>query len=353
MDSFDEQRQAELPLTAGDRLRGAREAVGLSRSDIASQTKIAERHLLAIEENRFGDLAARTYAVGFARAYARALGLDEAEIAAEVRAQLDADHSGRPEHVQSFEPGDPARVPPVRLAWLAAAGAVLVIGLLLAFWGSYLSPEGRLPDLLPLETPKPAARPAPPAVRTPAPVQGPVVLTAIADGVWFAVTDGGGARLVDRTLAKGESWTVPAGVQAPQLRTGRPDALQISVGGRALALLGDKPATISGVSLVAADLLTRPNGAAPAVVATGSAAPVSGAGADAPTPRAQSTGPSASRQPALPGRRSSPESPSRPAGEPTRSPAATATAPAAVPPVAVPTAPAVAAPAGTVSTVSN
>ena len=78
------------PLSVGARLCAAREAAGLSRADVAARTKIAERHLGAIEEDRFDDLASSTYAVGFARAYARTVGLDEAEIARLVRGRLEA-----------------------------------------------------------------------------------------------------------------------------------------------------------------------------------------------------------------------------------------------------------------------
>lgn len=301
MDNIDNQGQANLPSTAGGRLRAAREAAGLSRSDIASQTKIAERHLLAIEDDRLGDLAARTYAVGFSRAYARALGVDEAEIAALVHSQLDAAEFERHDSTSSFEPGDPARVPPVRLAWLAAGAAVAVVVLLLIFWGNFLSPEGKLPDLLSEEKPKPVAS-APAALRPPpqpVPSTGPVVLTATGDEVWVSVTDAGGAKLLERKLAKGESWTVPAGAQTPKLRTGRPDALQLSVGGKAIPSLADRPETISDVSLVPSDLLARTSPAAsptasqpsqaasPPPKAIQRAAP---AVAPAPVPSAEGTG---------------------------------------------------------------
>ncbi|SFF87083.1 protein of unknown function [Novosphingobium sp. CF614] len=236
----------------------AREAAGLSRADIAFRTKIAERHVLAIEEDRFGDLAARTYAVGFARAYARAIGLDEAEMAKTVRRQIDAEKVERPQGAPSFEPGDPARVPPMRLAWLAGGGAVVVIGLLLLFWSSFLSPEGKLPDLLADEAPAPlASLPAALPVPRPSPAGEPVVLTATADNVWVSVTDAGGAMLLVKELAKGESWTVPADARGPQLRTGRPDALQLTVGGKAVPRLAERPMTMSGISLMPADVRAR------------------------------------------------------------------------------------------------
>jgi cytoskeletal protein RodZ len=270
--------------SAGSQLRAAREAAGLSRADIASKTKVAERHLLSIEEDRLGDLAARTYAVGFARAYARAVGLDEKLIAAKVREQLDSEVSERPQIAPSFEPGDPARVPTRRLAWIAAVGVVIAVIVLVLFWSSFLSPEGDLPDLVAEKTAQtgaPAAQAsAPPTMAPPAQVQGPVVLTATGDKVWVKITDANGAQVLQKELAIGESWTASSGVAGLQLRTGRPDALRISVGGKALPPLSTEPRLISGVSLNAADLLARPNGAAPAPAATPGVPTPSGA----PTP---------------------------------------------------------------------
>lgn len=261
MENVDNNEEPQSLPSAGGRLRAAREAAGLSRSDLALRTKIAERHLIAIEEDRFGDLAARTYAVGFARSYARAVGISEAEIAEEVRQQLDAEAHDRPVVAPSFEPGDPARVPSSRLAWAAAIGVVIVIGLLLFFWSSYLRPEGALPSLVDEGATEsassavvsvPTVAPAP----VPAPATGPIVLTAVADQVWIKVTDTTGAQVVQKELVRGETWTVPEGASGLTLRTGRPDALKITVGGREIPALSDKPQLLS-VPLGAADLLAR------------------------------------------------------------------------------------------------
>lgn len=288
-----EQALRNADITVGTVLTRAREAAGLSRADIAVQTKIAERHLAAIEEDRLGDLAARTYAVGFSRAYARTLGLDEKEIAEIVRRQLEAEGGREPVVVHDFQPGDPARVPSARLAWIAGAGALVVIVLLVVFWGSYLSPEGKLPDLLspkPASAPTRVAVPVPAATPTAAAANGPVVLTATAEGVWVRVTDATGNRLVETTLKKGESWTVPQNAQAPQLRTGRPDALTLTVGGQAIPALADKPTVMSGVSLTPADLAARANPQAAA--APGASPPAAAAGRPGATrPAAEATVP--------------------------------------------------------------
>ena len=60
---------------AGRALRTARERLGLSLEDVAIVTRIATRHLLALEECRFDGFSAPVYALGFARNYARAVGL--------------------------------------------------------------------------------------------------------------------------------------------------------------------------------------------------------------------------------------------------------------------------------------
>lgn len=163
--------------SVGDRLRIAREAAGLSRADIAARTKIAERHLTAIEQDRFDDLASSTYAVGFARAYARTVGLDEADIARQVRSVLEAgDDDVLP--AVTFEPGDPARIPTPRLAWFAAVGIIAVVAAIFLFWRSYFTPAVSLPDLTRDETAV-ATTPAPaPEASLPAPL--PSVPAAIA-----------------------------------------------------------------------------------------------------------------------------------------------------------------------------
>lgn len=304
MENAESQDQPRANLKAGERLRAAREEAGLSRGDVAVRTKIAERHLLAIEEGRFGDLAAPAYAVGFARTYARALGLDETVIAKDVRRQLDAETYPRPANLPSFEPGDPARVPSRRLAWIAALGVIAVIAALLVFWSSYLRPEGALPSLLPDQasgTPAPAKPVAPPPAATVA-ATGPVVLTAAADQVWIKVTDASGAQVVQKELQRGEAWTVPDGIAGPTLRVGRPDALQITVGGRAIPPLSTKPLTMSGVSLAPADLIAR--SATPATPGPAPAphqsAPAASPVAGDPSPYSQGTTPLPSDGPPLP-----------------------------------------------------
>lgn len=273
----------QLPLSGpGETLRRAREALRLELANIAAETRIPLRHLEAIEADDFESLPSRAYAIGFSRTFAKAVGLDPAEITDAVRAELADGSMRRATPASSMEPGDPARLPSAGLAW-AAAAAVLVLAIgAFAFYRSYFGAGTEPGSLL---TPEPVATAPVAAAPTAAPApaaSGPVVLTALEDGVWVRLYEEGGERLLERTLAKGETVTVPAEASDPRINTGRPDALALTVGGQTLAKLSDRPVTISGVPVSAAALLAR----APVVSPSGAATPAGTA--IVPAPRAQS-----------------------------------------------------------------
>lgn len=245
----------------GERLRAAREAKAMSLDDVATLTRVPTRHLQHIENGEWDSLPAITYSVGFARAYANAVGLDGREIGTELRNQLGAPQSSAA--TAPYEPADPARVPPRSLAVIAAVIAVLLVGAYLVWRGSAVSDGDPQAEAAAVENPivaQPKAVPAPgaaPAGAAPAPVNaaGPVVLTA-ADDVWLRVSDGG-ATLVQKTLKAGESYQVPPTAQKPTLRVGRPDALRVAVGQTAIPQVGPSGQPIGNVSLLAADLAAR------------------------------------------------------------------------------------------------
>ncbi len=276
----------ELPLDSpGTRLRRAREAAGLTLADIAARTKIAERHLASIEADAFSALASRAYAVGFSRSYARAVGVDEQDIANLVRQELDGiDASGDRHQTMNFEPGDPSRVPSSKVAWIAAAAALAVIVGGFLFWQSSYSPGSALPDL----TSEQPAQPAPPpaAALPPATVaQGPVVFTALAPAVWVKFYDGAGNQLMQKELALGESYTVPADAAGPMVWTARPNELQVTVGGQVVPKLSDSQVTVKDVPVTAAALLARPQAGAVASPVSSPSPPAAAVQAPAVAPR--------------------------------------------------------------------
>ncbi|WP_404367988.1 helix-turn-helix domain-containing protein [Sphingomonas sp. MMS24-J45] len=92
----------ELGLTPGVRpgalLRQAREAMGATLADVSQHTRITERHLELIEAGAYQDFHGRIYAVGFARSYARFVGLAEHAIVAAVRDEYDDARPSKPVH---------------------------------------------------------------------------------------------------------------------------------------------------------------------------------------------------------------------------------------------------------------
>ena len=60
----------------GERFRAAREARGITLSQVADQIRIRSVYLAAIEEEKWSTIGAPVYVRGFLRTYARFLGLD-------------------------------------------------------------------------------------------------------------------------------------------------------------------------------------------------------------------------------------------------------------------------------------
>ena len=111
----------------------------------------------------------------------------------------------------------------------------------------------------------PAAQPAAPP---PAPAAGqPVVLTAT-EAVWLQVSEKGGATLFAGVLQPGQSYPVPPSAAAPVLKTGKPEALRVTVGSMVAPAVGPAATTVADVSLLAADLLKTGQAQAPAPQAT-------------------------------------------------------------------------------------
>jgi cytoskeleton protein RodZ len=91
--------------------------------------------------------------------------------------------------------------------------------------------------------------------------------------VWLRIYQPDGSDLYKGMLRAGERYQVPAGAAAPMIRTGRPNALQISIGATQIPPLGEPERVISDVSLKPADLLARAQGGAQPGFAPGPVAP--------------------------------------------------------------------------------
>lgn len=272
--------QGELAITrTGDRLRLAREAAGLSLADVATRTRITQRHLAAIEKSDFSELPGRTYVTGFARAYARAVDLPEAEIGAAVRQELEEDAYGSRPLYEAYEPTDPARLPTARLTWTL----VIVTLLLASAYGVWrflsvepdealIAAQNRAADASEAPQSDVAATPATKAGASTVAANAPVVLTGLSE-VWIGFDDAQGKTENWRTLEAGETYQVPPEyVEQFTLRTSIPQALKVTVGGRDVGSIGPADTLVKGVSLKPADLVARTEASG----TSGTAAPAAG-----------------------------------------------------------------------------
>ena len=246
---------------AGDRLRAAREAKGLSLEELASQTRIPLRHLESLEQGDWSRLPAPTYTIGFAKSYASAVDLDRNEIAEDLRAEMGG---LRPDstNAEVFQPADPGRTMPKWLV-LAAIGGIILVVILLS-WLNERSLQGEDAPTTEVAATEPAQQAAqPPAAQAPqaqpAQAGGPVVLTAT-QPAWIRVTDQG-KTLFEGVLAVGQTYNVPQTAVAPLLRAGAPEALRISVGSAVAPPVGPAGQVASNVSLKPADLMRGGTGA--------------------------------------------------------------------------------------------
>jgi cytoskeleton protein RodZ len=152
--------------SVGARLRSAREAHGLSLDDIAARTRVPTRHLKAIEEDAFDQLPAAPYSVGFAKAFADAVGLNREEIGREFRAEKEGygGSDAGPSYV-SDEPVSSGSGGLVRIALILVIIAAIAFGL----WKSGLfggSSQVATPPVAPSATPEAMLPPAPPVAET-------------------------------------------------------------------------------------------------------------------------------------------------------------------------------------------
>lgn len=268
-----------FPKTVGERLRDARLALKLDLADIAQRTRVPLRHLQAIEEGDYSGLPTPTYAVGFARAYARTVGVDEVEVAREVRGGSEATVAARRPEYQPYDIEDIPRTPSrgVMMATIIAAVVVLAAALAWYNWfrGGTGGDDAPVAAYTPEASPSAAASAPPPAAVT----NGQVTLVAKGE-VWVRIYDANDSTLKMGTMAAGERYDVPADAAGPMINTGRADELEVLVNGSAVAPLGDGKRAIKDVAISAAALAAR-NAPAPAATA-----PAAGPTPAAPAPAA-------------------------------------------------------------------
>ena len=191
---------AESGKRTGAMLLAARNTAGLELADVARETRVPLRHLKALETDAHDQLPALPYAIGFAKSYARAVGLDPEAVADQFRSE-----TSKGAHVPTalaLEPLDERRLPSSGLVWLSASASLSPSSAALSAWGAgWFDPPA--PTVVATAPPPPveaagrsgrdrgadAGRCAvPPAPAAPISAAGVVVLTAKED-VWVKIYD--------------------------------------------------------------------------------------------------------------------------------------------------------------------
>jgi cytoskeletal protein RodZ len=222
--------------TLGERFRTAREARGLSISDVAEKIRIRSLYLAAIEEENWSKIGAPVYIRGFIRTYARFLGLDPEEaVGAFSRTQPAPPPTPSPSLL------DQGEVPAWRsslLIGLASLVAVVLIGLVT--YNELTMRRAQLPEGTPA-----SAAPAAPASVAPVPEAKPATAVAATEGnslvvrlsapSWLRVTVDGNVSM-EGTFPAGTSKTFHG--RNALVRIGNAGGVEIYVDGRHFGKLG-------------------------------------------------------------------------------------------------------------------
>jgi cytoskeleton protein RodZ len=240
------------------RLRRARETKGLSIDDLVRATKISRSILLALETRDTAHLPAPVYTKGFAKVYAREVGLEPEAFAAAYLAEFEPAGPVAPERPTLHAPAP--RVTGIRLdddnAKMLATGKTralggfvtlaCAVGLVLYVWA--VNREAAVPPrqvAAPVvesdATPAAAIPTEPDAVAADAavlaPLTGPIQVELRATGPCWLVATADGVQTLAKLLQQGQEITVTA-ADAVTLRVGDPATLSYAINGRSGRPLG-------------------------------------------------------------------------------------------------------------------
>jgi cytoskeleton protein RodZ len=265
--------------SVGETLRQQRVRKHLTLEQVSRETKISGRMLEAIENEQFERLPGGVFAKSFVRQYARMLGLDEDEMAAEVDRVMQSD-SGTPAfaHIPASHtikvPKMPRQSRPGSSPWASLAMTVAVILLcsgIYMWWQSSRrpAPVASAPSAAAVAaSPAPESKPAKPPTQTvaarrePAPDQpspdqaargtadqeqreqapNPAAVLHVsvsADAETWVRAWADGNQVMTATLEPGVTKTVDA-VGEIRLRTGNAGDLQVTVNGKPAGPIGPR-----------------------------------------------------------------------------------------------------------------
>ena len=228
----------------GDEFRSAREARGLTLSEVAEAIHIRSVYLNAIEQDDWPSIGAPVYVRGFLRTYARFLGLDAEAAVARFNETAPPD---RP--AAAVAPVDERdRSGPSFWAIAASIVAVLLVAFVAYEWWQYAhgAPESATAEASAAPQPAPAAT-GPGATAAPNAIPSPRPSASVATGIrheiavrlaersWVRITVDGTTRL-EGIFPPGTSRTFRGSVA--DVRAGNAAGVTVGVDGRAAAPMG-------------------------------------------------------------------------------------------------------------------
>lgn len=244
----------------GAALRRAREGAGRSIAEVAGTTRIPERHLAALEEERWDALPGGVTGRGFVRLLAKELGLPDRELLDAYRQARGKEPEARlapPEQEWTVDFRRERGSRPLLLVVLLLLGSALGVWVWSPWtWGPSPAPSpapGSVaeepPRSLPAPAPLPQAAESPPTLATVREPEPPPAAPAAApdlhrlevlavEAVWVrAVADGGTPE--ERTLQPGQTLAVEVRHQV-SLRLGNAGGVRLTWNGESLRAPGPR-----------------------------------------------------------------------------------------------------------------
>ena len=228
----------------GERLREAREARGLSPSEVSEKIRIRTVYLIAIEEENWRAVGAPVYIRGFLRTYARFLGLDPEEVVAQFGELAPGNSAPEPQYIVD---------PPARrnhaLTWIAACVAVLLVAFV-AYNALTMHRQGQQAAVATAASPSPEASPTGavatlppakaalagrPATHTTGPGGSQSIALVLSAPSWLRVTVDGSVSM-EGTFPAGTSKTFHG--RAASIRVGNAGGVDVWVDGKNVGALG-------------------------------------------------------------------------------------------------------------------
>lgn len=137
-----------MSLTLGEKLQQAREARGITISEVAEQTRISSLYLECIENNDYRTLPGGIFNKGFVKSYARYVGLDEQEALQDYTRIITEQQGTQTDEPKTYKPEVLTDESASSSSLITIVFAVIILGLMT--WGilalvNYLQSEKNQP----------------------------------------------------------------------------------------------------------------------------------------------------------------------------------------------------------------